>query len=172
MPLPLPTEEPRTRGRYLSVVARLKPGASLEQARAELKAIAARYEIESPRYNKGYTTEVIPLREQFVGNARHALLILAGFYAVMDMAGWQWWAFPLRVIGANSIAAYVMAHLFDNFIIQSFKTHLGPDVFKTWGTPYETLASGTAILAMGGVAILIFLVAVLQILSLKAPELP
>ena len=32
--------------------------------------------------------------------------------------------------------------------------------------------SGTAILAMGGVAILIFLVAVLQILSLKAPELP
>src|SRR6185295_13101943 len=37
-------------------------------------------------------------------------LILAGFYATLDAVGLSGWAFPLRVIGMNSIAAYVMAH--------------------------------------------------------------
>jgi predicted acyltransferase len=73
-------------------------------------------------------------------------LLTAGFYAVMDAAGWQWWAYPLRVIGMNSIAAYCMAHLFNNFIIQACRTHLGQDVFLTFGEPYETLARGGVIL--------------------------
>jgi putative ABC transport system permease protein len=76
--LAMPTEGPATRGRFLSVVARLKPEASLEQAEAEMKTIAARLEEDAPRYNKGTSTEVIPLREQFVGNVRPALLILLG----------------------------------------------------------------------------------------------
>jgi putative ABC transport system permease protein len=77
--LPMPTEgDAATHGRFLSVAARLKPGASVEQARAEMKTIAARLEQEDPRYNKGVTTEVIPLREQLVGNVRRALLVLLG----------------------------------------------------------------------------------------------
>ena len=36
-------------------------------------------------------------------------LFLAFFYAVMDVLGWSLWAFPLQVIGANSIAAYCLA---------------------------------------------------------------
>jgi putative ABC transport system permease protein len=66
------------RGRFLSVVARLKPGVTLEQAQAEMKTIALRTEQDAPRYNKGYTNEVIPLREQFVGNLRPALWLLLG----------------------------------------------------------------------------------------------
>jgi putative ABC transport system permease protein len=76
--LEMPTEGPRTLGRFLSVVARLKPGVSLEQATAELKTIEARLERDAPRYNKGYGVEVIPLRDQFVGNVRTALLVLLG----------------------------------------------------------------------------------------------
>jgi putative ABC transport system permease protein len=75
--LPMPTEGPSTRGRFLSAVARLKPGVSLEQALAEMKTIAARLEQDS-QYNSGYTAQVIPLREQVVGNIRPALLILLG----------------------------------------------------------------------------------------------
>lgn len=75
--LPMPTEGPSTRGRFLATVARLKPGVSLEQAQAEMKTIAARLEEDSP-YNKGYSAQVIPLREQLVGNVRPALLILLG----------------------------------------------------------------------------------------------
>ncbi|HEY6187294.1 MAG TPA: ABC transporter permease, partial [Pyrinomonadaceae bacterium] len=81
-PLVMPTTEgPGIRGRFLSVVARLKPGVSLAQAQAEMKTIHARLEQDSPRYNKGYGAEVIPLREQFVGNVRPALLILLGAVA-------------------------------------------------------------------------------------------
>jgi putative ABC transport system permease protein len=76
--LPLPTEGPGTIGRYLSVVARLKPGVSFQQAGSGLKTIHARLALDAPKYNKGFGVEVVPLREQFVGNVRPALLILLG----------------------------------------------------------------------------------------------
>jgi predicted acyltransferase len=52
-------------------------------------------------------------------------LLLAGFSWVIDVKGYRRWSFPLVVVGMNSIAAYLIAHLFDEFIRQSFKTHLG-----------------------------------------------
>ncbi|HEX8119431.1 MAG TPA: ABC transporter permease, partial [Pyrinomonadaceae bacterium] len=76
--LAMPTEGPATRGRSIFVVARLKPGVSLPQAEAEMKAIHARLEQDAPQFNKGYGTEVIPLRDQLVGNVRPALLVLLG----------------------------------------------------------------------------------------------
>jgi putative ABC transport system permease protein len=76
--LTTPTEGPYLTGRSRSVVARLKPGASVAQAEAEMKAIQARLATALPERNKGTSTEVIPLREQFVGNVRPALLILLG----------------------------------------------------------------------------------------------
>ena len=76
--LAIPNEGPSLIGRFLSTVARLKPGVSLEQAEAEMKAIAARLEQDAPQYNTGWSAEVVPLREQFVGNVRPALLILLG----------------------------------------------------------------------------------------------
>lgn len=73
-------------------------------------------------------------------------LLLAGFYAVMEMWRKKAWAFPLVVIGANSIAAYCIAHLFDNFISKNLKTHLGQDFFKFAGEAYEPLFHGAATL--------------------------
>jgi predicted acyltransferase len=73
-------------------------------------------------------------------------LLLAAFYAVIDAHGWKRWAFPLVVIGMNSIAAYCVAHLIDGFIIGSFKTHFGPDVFKVFGDTFAPLAQGAAVL--------------------------
>jgi predicted permease len=78
MALTTPTEGPPLTGRSRSVVARLKPGASVTQAEAEMKAIQARIALALPERNKGTGAEVIPLREQFVGNVRPALLILLG----------------------------------------------------------------------------------------------
>ena len=82
-------------------------------------------------------------------------LLLAGFYLIIDLAGFRTWAFPLIVIGMNSIAAYCMAHLFHNFILGSFKTHLATinrsldiDIFKTWGEVYEPLVAGLATLVV------------------------
>ena len=76
--LPMPKEGPALLGRFISVVGRLKPGVTREQGEAEIKTIEARIAQDVPEYNKGYSIEVIPLREQFVGNVRPALLILLG----------------------------------------------------------------------------------------------
>jgi predicted acyltransferase len=75
-------------------------------------------------------------------------LLLAAFYSVIDWAGWKRWAFPLVVIGANSIAAYCMAHLFEGFIEEGFLTHLGSDFFELFGKAYEPLFRGGVVLAV------------------------
>ena len=66
------------RGRFLSTVARLKDGVTPEQAAAELRTIEARLSDEAPAYNKNYSAEVLPLREQFFGNVRRPLWLLLG----------------------------------------------------------------------------------------------
>jgi putative ABC transport system permease protein len=77
--LDMPNEEgPGSRGRFLSAVARLKPDVSLQQAQADMNTTMARLEQDAPRFNKGYVTEIIPLRDQFVGNVRLALWIILG----------------------------------------------------------------------------------------------
>jgi predicted acyltransferase len=40
-------------------------------------------------------------------------LLLASFYLIIDVGGYSKWAFFFVVFGANSIAIYMMAHLFD-----------------------------------------------------------
>ncbi len=76
------------------------------------------------------------------------LLLLAGFYAVIELWGWKRLAFPLVVIGMNSIAIYCLAHLFEGFILKNLKTHLGQDVFKIFGDAYEPLVHGAAVVAV------------------------
>ena len=61
------------------------------------------------------------------------------------MKNWRSWSFPLRVIGANSIAAYVMAHLFDGFIASALNTNLGPAFFQTFG-PAQPFVRGALVL--------------------------
>jgi predicted acyltransferase len=73
-------------------------------------------------------------------------LLLAGFYVVLDIWNRKRWAFPLVVIGMNSIAAYCIAHLFEGFIQQALKTFLGQDAFKLFGAAYEPFLHGAGVL--------------------------
>jgi len=66
------------RGRFLGTVARLKDGVTVDQAAAELRTIHARLSDEAPQFNKNYTAEVLPLREQFFGNVRRPLWLMLG----------------------------------------------------------------------------------------------
>jgi heparan-alpha-glucosaminide N-acetyltransferase len=73
-------------------------------------------------------------------------LFLAAFYAVLDLFGVRFWAFPLQVIGMNSIAAYCMAALFESFIASSLNIHLGKRIFEVLGEPYVPVLHGAAVL--------------------------
>ena len=66
------------RGRFLSVVGKLKEGMTLDHAAAELRTIEARLSDEAPQFNKNYSAEVLPLREQFFGNVRRPLWLMLG----------------------------------------------------------------------------------------------
>jgi predicted acyltransferase len=50
--------------------------------------------------------------------------MLAAFYWVIDMRGYRRWAFPLVVVGMNSIAMYCMSQLMKSWVRQSLQTHL------------------------------------------------
>jgi putative ABC transport system permease protein len=66
------------RGRFLSVVGKLKDGVTVDHAGAELRTIEARLSDEVPQFNKNYSAEVLPLREQFFGNVRRPLWLMLG----------------------------------------------------------------------------------------------
>lgn len=63
---------------YLGVIARLKPGLSLDHAQAELDALARRMGLQYPETNAGLGIRLVPLRTQITGNIRPALLVLFG----------------------------------------------------------------------------------------------
>jgi predicted acyltransferase len=73
-------------------------------------------------------------------------LMLAGFYALIDIGQRRAWAFPLVVIGMNSIAAYCMDWLFAGFIGAALKRHLSDGFFKMFGEAYEPLVLGAGVL--------------------------
>ena len=73
-------------------------------------------------------------------------LLLAAFYLVIDVWRCRAWAFPLVVIGMNSIAAYCSDHLLDDFIYNNLTINLGARVFTFFGEVYEPLVHGAATL--------------------------
>src|SRR6266508_1434446 len=67
----------RREGR-MAVIARLKPGVSVQQASVEMNAIARRLTEQYPRTNTDKGVRLATLHQQAVGKARTALLVLLG----------------------------------------------------------------------------------------------
>jgi predicted acyltransferase len=74
------------------------------------------------------------------------LLILAGLYFVTEIKGWRRWAFPLLVIGANSIAIYVMSWTIEHFISSALIRHFGTAPFLILGPAFEPVLRGIGVL--------------------------
>ena len=83
---PANTIQPETASRsghnYL-VVARLKPGVSLGEGRAQMTAIAARLARQYPSSNEGKSAAVDLLRDDLVSNVRLTLYLLLGAVALV-----------------------------------------------------------------------------------------
>jgi predicted acyltransferase len=74
-------------------------------------------------------------------------LLLAGFCAACEMVAAARLAFPLRVIGMNSILAYAMSHLYPAFAFNGIRRVVGSRIFGILGTAYEPALYGGAVLA-------------------------
>jgi predicted acyltransferase len=75
------------------------------------------------------------------------LLILAGLYALIDWKGWRNWAFPLIVVGMNSIAIYIMAWTMKGFTGNALNRHFG-NVFTVAGPTFEPVLLGFAVMVV------------------------
>ncbi len=73
--------------RFLTVFGRLSPGATLDQARAELSALAAQLASSYPNSNEGYDVAIVPLAERVLGGTRPALLMLFGAVGLILLIG-------------------------------------------------------------------------------------
>src|SRR5262249_27260083 len=68
----------RPGGHWLRVTARLKPGVTMAQARADLDAFGERFAKEYPDQQAGWVVGMAPLQQVMVGDVRPALLVLLG----------------------------------------------------------------------------------------------
>jgi predicted acyltransferase len=75
-------------------------------------------------------------------------LFLAAFSWIVDAKKQTRPAFPLVVVGMNSIAAYFIAELSENFVAGSFRINLGASALNMFGTALEPLVLGSLTLAV------------------------
>ena len=78
LPLPLGADAVKRRGdENFNVMARLKPGVTMAQAKADVAAIAGRIR-EKDKRDRTFTIDVVPLVESVVGDVRLAILVVLG----------------------------------------------------------------------------------------------
>ena len=75
-------------------------------------------------------------------------LFLSAFSWLIDVKQWRRWAFPLIVVGTNSIAAYLIAHLWEDFLRRNLITNLGQAPFLMLGPGLQPLLLGASILLL------------------------
>jgi putative ABC transport system permease protein len=78
IPLGIDRKNANTGGRFLSTLARLRPGATLASAQADMNVISRQLQQERPDFNSKWGITVVSLREQVVGDVRRPLYVLLG----------------------------------------------------------------------------------------------
>jgi putative ABC transport system permease protein len=144
--------------RDLSVLARVKPGVSLEQARAEMEVLAAALAAEHPAENAGWRVEMVPLHETIVGDVRATLWLLYGAVCL------------LLVIAVSNAAGLVLARLTQIQRDRAVRLALGASVWRLLRQQmFECgLLAGAA--GLGGLAIAGAAIKVM--LALAPPTIP
>jgi putative ABC transport system permease protein len=80
--------EKRTRGSaWWNVVARLKPGVTVDQAQREMDAISIALSREYPRTNEGLSASVVPFRDHLMGGLKVPLFVMFGAVIVVLAIG-------------------------------------------------------------------------------------
>ena len=75
-------------------------------------------------------------------------LLLAVFYAAVDLGGLTRLAFPLSVLGMNSLVAYAMSHLYPALAYNGIRRVVGNSPFEVLGPAYVPMLYGCAVFAM------------------------
>ncbi len=152
----LPLAERATHAYYM--VARLKPGASLQQADADLKGIARELEHELPQIRSGWSVKLISLRQQLLGDLTGQ--VKTALFTLVAAVG-----FLLFICCAN-VASLLLARGVSREREIALRRALGAD----WSRVIRQLLTESLLLALlGGLAGLLLAYAIVPVLSLLNP---
>jgi heparan-alpha-glucosaminide N-acetyltransferase len=76
------------------------------------------------------------------------MYFLAAFSWITDVKGHRRWAFPLMVVGMNSIAAYMIAHLWEDFFVTNLHVNFGRSIFQIFGMGMEPFTLGVTVMLL------------------------
>ncbi len=74
------------------------------------------------------------------------LLMLSGFYGIIDVLGWKAWSFPLIVAGMNSMVLYMSGQLLRGWTADLLKRHLNEDLFQMAGDKFAPMIEANLVL--------------------------
>src|SRR5580658_5779242 len=75
-------------------------------------------------------------------SGRLVVLIPAVLYALFDWTGWRRWAFPLIVVGTNSIPIYLMSWTMESFVSGALDRHFGTTISVIAGPIFQPVLHG------------------------------
>lgn len=136
-------------------LARLKPGVTLEEARANLNVVAVRLEQQYPDSNKTRRVQIETLLDNRVGNVRRALWILLGAVSFV------------LVIACANVANLLLARAWAREKEMAVRASLGAG---RWRIRRQLLAESGLLALLGTLVGLVFAKGVLRVVTALAGE--
>jgi putative ABC transport system permease protein len=130
-----PAERQLRNARFWSVVGRLAPGVTLEQAQAELATISSELAIEYPRATTATAARLVPLREHIAGPLREPLTLLLGAVVM------------LLLIACANVASLLLARSLERHREFAVRAAIGA---ARWRLVRQTLVEAALLVTIAG----------------------
>jgi putative ABC transport system permease protein len=154
-PMPLDRATANARGRYLITVARLRPGATVASAQADMNVLQPQIIAARPQMNSKWGITVVPLDKQVSGDVKTPLVVLLGAVGLV------------LLIACANVANLMLMRAANRSHEVAIRTALGA---SGWRLARQLLVESTLLSVIGGALGLVIGVWVMKLLVAALPS--